>query len=76
MAKKSSQTFAKRQRELARKERQQRKAEKKLERRRAAAENPDEQVFTVLDGPLPIEDDTVDEDEDEEANLETAGSAR
>jgi hypothetical protein len=40
MAKRTNQTFAKRQRENARKERQQRKLEKRLERRQQAATRP------------------------------------
>jgi hypothetical protein len=40
MAKRTNQTFAKRQRENARKERQQRKMEKRLERRQQAAARP------------------------------------
>jgi hypothetical protein len=55
MAKKTSQTFAKRQRENARREKQQRKAEKRLERRQQAGTRPPED-FELLDGVVvPVE---------------------
>ena len=58
MAKKTSQTFAKRQRENARREKQLRKAAKRLERRQQAAERtlePGESVVPIM----PLEDEAL-----------------
>ncbi len=52
MAKRSSQTFAKRQKELARKEKQQQKAQKRVERKQLKAErgpNTGPEVYLPID---------------------------
>jgi hypothetical protein len=65
MARRSSQTFAKRQKEMARKEKQQRKAEKRMERKRLREQGllpPSTDELVPLDGPVPLpEEDEVPE---------------
>lgn len=57
MAKRSPQTFAKRQKEMARKERQQEKAAKRLERKHHKVERPDgidPDIAHIVPGPQPL----------------------
>ena len=57
MAKRSPQTFAKRQKEMARKEKQQEKAAKRLERKNQSRERPedgvDPDIAHIVPGPQP-----------------------
>jgi len=54
MAKKSSATFAKRQREIAKKEKQQQKMEKRLERKKAKAEGGGTNLDDMIDYSLAV----------------------
>jgi hypothetical protein len=56
MAKKSSQTFAKRQKEMARKEKQERKAQRRMERNRLRAAGLPLTPESVEDSPEGTED--------------------
>jgi hypothetical protein len=52
MAKRSSQSFVKRQKEMARKERAQLKNQKRLERKLNKGEGGEEEILVPLDGPI------------------------
>lgn len=52
MAKRSSQSFVKRQKEMARKERAQLKNQKRLERKLNKGESTEEEILVPLDGPI------------------------
>ncbi len=52
MAKRSSQSFVKRQKEMARKERAQLKNQKRLERKLNKGEGGEEELLVPLDGPI------------------------
>jgi|EndMetStandDraft_2_1072991.scaffolds.fasta_scaffold190380_2 hypothetical protein len=61
MAKKTAQTFAKRQKELARKEKQQQKAQKRQERKVEKSTRPegsgDPDIDWIVPGPQPVMED-------------------
>ncbi len=65
MAKRSSQSFVKRQKEMARKERAQLKNQKRLERKLNKGESTEEEILVPLDGPIvhdvPEDEPTVEE---------------
>ena len=52
MAKRSSQSFVKRQKEMARKEKAQLKNQKRLERKLNKGESTEEEILVPLDGPV------------------------
>ena len=71
MAKRSSQSFVKRQKEMARKERAQLKNQKRLERKLNKGEGGEEEILVPLDGPI-LHETFSDEPEAEVAVEETA----
>lgn len=66
MAKRSSQSFVKRQKEMARKERAQLKNQKRLERKLNKGEGGEEEILVPLDGPI-LHETFADEPETEPA---------
>jgi|CXWL01.1.fsa_nt_gi hypothetical protein len=67
MAKRTSESFAKRQKELARKEKAQRKAEKKMERKRDGGTSSEPELAL---GPFPNEEASAPGDDADEAPAE------
>jgi len=74
MAKRSSQTFAKRQKEMARKEKQAAKAQKRAERNLLKAQRPPGQGPEILYGPQELYLDSDFENTEEAAEEETEPS--